>query len=328
MSKNVISDKKKKYIFIHNSVIEVNLTHNEVSMRKSSLTKHKYGFYKKHPGDKIWWVHFYKLVGHMAVTFDKKKILFLFGDYPVKFTPEEKALFDKENPYWANFFEPLNEEFAIAQKFSIFNKGKNLESSLNRAKKNYRFYDPGSFLYRKIVSCKFKDKFNDDFLEKLYVTMSAWNKDANEGKLKDYSIFADSIKKHKLDFKELNTLKLRDLDEWVWEECREILTDLFDNLELVNSKTPIFAFSKLLHLMLPNLIVPINRDCTMQFFYGKTERKFKSLNEQYDMFWFFETIFCEFVKRNDVSRFVDDVWIKNIPGVLENAIAGKILRKG
>jgi hypothetical protein len=27
-----------------------------------------------------------------------------FGDYPQNFTNEEKALFDKENPYWANFF--------------------------------------------------------------------------------------------------------------------------------------------------------------------------------------------------------------------------------
>lgn len=34
----------------------------------------------------------------------RKKILFLFEDYPKNFTPEEKALFDKENPYWANFF--------------------------------------------------------------------------------------------------------------------------------------------------------------------------------------------------------------------------------
>lgn len=73
--------------------------------------------------------------------------------------------------------------------------------------------------------------------------------------------------------------------------------------------------------------MPINRNYTMQFFYGETGSKFKSLKEQYDMFWFFETIFCEFVKRNDVSRFVDDVWIMNIPEVLENAIVGKILNK-
>jgi len=30
--------------------------------------------------------------------------LFLFEDYPKKFTKEEKELFDKENPFWADFF--------------------------------------------------------------------------------------------------------------------------------------------------------------------------------------------------------------------------------
>jgi hypothetical protein len=61
-------------------------------------------FYKNNESDKIWWVHYVDYFGFRAVTFDKKKILFLFGDYPQNFTKEEKALFDKENPYWANFF--------------------------------------------------------------------------------------------------------------------------------------------------------------------------------------------------------------------------------
>ena len=64
----------------------------------------KIKFYKKHEGDKIWHVRYVDYVGFHAVSFDKKKILFLFGDYPHNFTKEEKTLFDKENPYWADFF--------------------------------------------------------------------------------------------------------------------------------------------------------------------------------------------------------------------------------
>lgn len=41
----------------------------------------------------------------MAVSFNKKKILNLFSDYPRKFSAKEKALFDEENPYWANYFK-------------------------------------------------------------------------------------------------------------------------------------------------------------------------------------------------------------------------------
>ena len=62
----------------------------------------KIEFYKTNESDKIWRVHYVGCCGLHAVSFDKKKILFLFGDYPKNFTKEEKALFDKENPYWKN----------------------------------------------------------------------------------------------------------------------------------------------------------------------------------------------------------------------------------
>ena len=64
----------------------------------------KFSFYKENDTDKIWWVDYEDQVGIQAVSFDRKKILFLFEDYPNNFSREEKTLFDKENPYWANFF--------------------------------------------------------------------------------------------------------------------------------------------------------------------------------------------------------------------------------
>lgn len=70
-----------------------------------STTENTFYFYKKKETDKIWWVRYPKIIGVRAVSFDQKKILNIFRDYPQKFTPEEKALFDKENPYWANFFK-------------------------------------------------------------------------------------------------------------------------------------------------------------------------------------------------------------------------------
>lgn len=60
----------------------------------------KIEFYKKNEDDKIWWVDYFGCCGLQAVSFDKKKILHIFGDYPKKFSKEEKALFDKENPSW------------------------------------------------------------------------------------------------------------------------------------------------------------------------------------------------------------------------------------
>ena len=42
--------------------------------------------------------------GVMGFTFDGKTVYNLFRDYPEKLTKEQKALFDAENPYWADYF--------------------------------------------------------------------------------------------------------------------------------------------------------------------------------------------------------------------------------
>ena len=61
-------------------------------------------FYKRKPKDKIYWYEFQESsIGIHIFSFDKKKVYYLFQDYPDNMTPEEVALFDKENPFWAEF---------------------------------------------------------------------------------------------------------------------------------------------------------------------------------------------------------------------------------
>ena len=62
-------------------------------------------FYKQSPKDKIWWTTDLSARGRYLFSFDKKKIFNLFADYPHNLTKEQKELFDKENPYWADFFK-------------------------------------------------------------------------------------------------------------------------------------------------------------------------------------------------------------------------------
>lgn len=62
-------------------------------------------FYKNNPTDVIWWVdNGDKVKGEWMFSFDKKKVFNMFADYPHKLTPEQKTIFDAENPYWADFF--------------------------------------------------------------------------------------------------------------------------------------------------------------------------------------------------------------------------------
>ena len=61
-------------------------------------------FYKRHENDKIWWVNDIGFRGHILFSFDKKKVFNFFRDYPHNLTSEQKAIFDSENPFWANFY--------------------------------------------------------------------------------------------------------------------------------------------------------------------------------------------------------------------------------
>lgn len=205
--------------------------------------------------------------------------------------------------------------------FSIFNSKKELETSLKHTKKNYRPYDPGSYLYRKVVEYKFANKFSDDFIELLYVTLAAWNMNSRGAKLEEFPTFCKSIKKYQDDFEKLSKLTIGDIDGQ-----KEILRKLFFELKLVApEKPPLVTFSKTLHFILPNLIAPIDRRYTIRFFYGNSNNKcFKSSETQFETFWEIESAFSKFAKTKDLSQYIDDVWNRNIPKIMDNAIIGKI----
>ena len=62
-------------------------------------------YFKNEPANRVWWVdNSAEVKGKFVFTFDKVKLFNLFEDYPHNLTPEQKAIFDKENPFWADFF--------------------------------------------------------------------------------------------------------------------------------------------------------------------------------------------------------------------------------
>lgn len=65
----------------------------------------EYDFYKKSKNSKVYWVDNIDCIGAHEFSFDKKKIYNLFADYPHNLSKEEKEIFDKYEPYWANFFK-------------------------------------------------------------------------------------------------------------------------------------------------------------------------------------------------------------------------------
>lgn len=61
-------------------------------------------FYKENPNDSIWWLDTSESDGAFVFSFDQKQLFNVFKDYPHNLTPEQKEIFDKENPKWKEFF--------------------------------------------------------------------------------------------------------------------------------------------------------------------------------------------------------------------------------
>jgi hypothetical protein len=63
-------------------------------------------WYKDEEKNKIWWLdNGDETKGEFIFSFDKETSFNLFADYPYKLTPEQKEIFDEEEPEWAEFFK-------------------------------------------------------------------------------------------------------------------------------------------------------------------------------------------------------------------------------
>ena len=212
---------------------------------------------------------------------------------------------------------------------NVFLEYKNLiDKALKKVKTNYKPYDPGNYLYRKI--CKENDinrKFEDKFIELIYVTLSAWNMNSRGAKLSDFEDFKSSIKTNKNQIVNLSKYRIEKIREIEFDMITWRLKHLFDNLKLVgknknNKEKPrLVTFSKTMHFLLPDLVVPIDRTYTLKFFYGN-----KSINPKLNLqFQKFLHIFKEcsnFASKSKLNSKLDDNWNQNIPKIIDNIIIG------
>lgn len=74
------------------------------------MESNNYVWYHQEPGDQIWWVEYpMPMDGVWLFSFDQKTVFNMFRDYPWNLTPEQVEIFDRENPYWKEFFRSRKE---------------------------------------------------------------------------------------------------------------------------------------------------------------------------------------------------------------------------
>lgn len=201
----------------------------------------------------------------------------------------------------------------------FFNNHSLVEESLSYVRHNYRPLDPGWYLYRKLLKYNLSDKFSTDFIELIYVTLSAWNMNSRGAKLQEFDLFEESILNHKKTLMQLGQEELKNIGN---KSVKDALKDLFAHLNLVaHGKPKLVTYSKTFHFFLPDLIVPIDRKYTLCFFYGNIYVP-QSIEKQFDRFIEIENEFCRLHNNVDFRKYIDDNWNLNIPKILDNLIIG------
>jgi hypothetical protein len=157
----------------------------------------------------------------------------------------------------------------------------------------------------------------------IYDTLISWDMDNRRAKLVSFDIFSDSIRAACGEIIELAAFSICELDEETLPSIRARLSDLFQTLQVMQSKSQIVGCSKALHFLLPRLVMPIDGKYTLTFLFGY-RAYFRPLEAEARLF---EDIFSAFhglalrlgLSNSDESP---DGWNTTVLKIIDNAIIG------
>ncbi|HLC79829.1 MAG TPA: hypothetical protein VJG83_05425 [archaeon] len=213
--------------------------------------------------------------------------------------------------------------------------GLNLKNFLEEVKKNYRPFDPGNYLYKKLMAIPFDDYYSKNHLELIYVTLSAWNMNSRGAKLSEFEDFCGSIISKKNEIESLRKYECGKIKAFEIPEILAQIEQLFSSLKLVGTnkngkeKPRLVTFSKTMHFLLPNLFMPIDRTYTLRFFYNNTNvpQKIAKQFEKHNQIFLAANLFAQ---KHNLTQYLDTKWNLNKPKIIDNLIIGhqRLQRKG
>ena len=127
--------------------------------------------------------------------------------------------------------------------------------------------------------------------------------------------FKEEIMKNKEEILELAEKRIERLSEDEFSHVLTKLSSIYDNLHLMKTSSRLVSNSKVLHFLLPNLVVPMDRKNTLEFFYGNTG---ESRNKFRDIMVYGYKI----AKNPSFDKYFDEKWHATIPKMVDNAIIG------
>jgi hypothetical protein len=95
------------------------------------------------------------------------------------------------------------------------------------------------------------------------------------------------------------------------------MSEVYGDLNLMETGGRLVSNSKTMHFMLPDLVMPMDRQNTLNFFYGNTGESPEKFMDIMDCAY-------QVAQRSDLRRYLDKKWNQSIPKVIDNAIISRM----
>lgn len=164
---------------------------------------------------------------------------------------------------------------------------------------------------------------SDSFVELLYGTLTAWGMHRmgpGNTKLREFRDICTTLRANRDRISSLEHLALSRLSQAQLGAVADQLWELIDSLEISIADAKIVANTKTLHHLLPELVPPIDRTYTFNFFYGRNMLSISERDAFHEMFTRFHR-----VATNNASALIGLVgqgWNTSETKVLDNAVVG------
>lgn len=160
---------------------------------------------------------------------------------------------------------------------------------------------------------------DDEFIALLRATLRAWGIGVRGSKMVDERAFATGLAEEVAALHELEALSIEaeDLDSSM---TASMVYGLITTLPIVTTRAKVVAGTKTLHHLLPNLVPPIDRAWTGEFFGWNKTADFQNAQERIFVEGF--TTLAAIAQQTKPSRLVGPGWRTSPSKILDNALIG------
>ena len=164
------------------------------------------------------------------------------------------------------------------------------------------------------------------FLEYLYATLTAWGlhrMGPKGSKLVSFETFATSLRTYASRLDPFCGLRIESLATHDVSSLSESLWGIMEAIEVSATESKIVAGSKTLHHLLPNLVPPIDRVHTAEFFLWRNRMQYKQREMFSDIFPRLVQLAKSIAGR--VNTYLGRGFNTSLPKIVDNAIVGFIV---